>query len=158
MKPDFPYDTPDLNIHYLIAKNQEANTTSSMITVIFLFFSIVIYSLFEGILTNYRTRLIKLTKLVYLIDTVHDLNLELDDVDALIECLEEQVPDNMEPDGSESTSDGGRDEEDEEDSQNEPINLMVNLDGNSRRVLRSQTRKTSKSNNLDIKGNGWKHD
>ena len=150
-----PYDNSELNIEYLIAKNQEANTTSSMITVIFLFFSIVIYSLFEGILPNYSTRLIKLTKLVYLIDTVHDLNLELDDVDALIECLEEQVTDNMEPDGSESTSDGGSDEEDDEDSQNEPINLMVNLDGNSRRVLRSQTRKSS---NLDIKGNGWKLD
>jgi len=153
MNTTLPYDNCDLNIEYLIAKNQEVNTTSSMITVIFLICSIVMYSLFDGILINYRTRLIKLTKLVYLIDAVHNLNLELDDVDGLIECLEEQE----EPviDDSESVSDCGSDDEDSEGSQSEPINLMVHLDGDRRRVLRSQTRKPS---NLDIKGNGWKLD
>lgn len=148
-----PYDNSELNIEYLIAKNHEVNTTSSMITVIFLFFSIVMYSLFNGILTNYMSRIIKLTKLVYLIDNVYNLNLELDDVDSLIECLEEQVVGH-----SESESDGGSDHEDEEDSQKEPINLMVNLDSNSRRVLRSQTQKTPTSNSIVIKGNGWKLD
>jgi hypothetical protein len=114
------------------------------------------YSLFDGILINYRTRLIKLTKLVYLIDIVHNLNLELNDVDGVIEYLEEQE----EPviDDSESVSDCGSDDEDSEGSQSEPINLMVHLDGDRRRVLRSQTHNKSISNNLDIKGNGWKLD
>ena len=148
-----PYDNSELNIEYLIAKNHEVNTTSSMITVIFLFFSIVMYSLFERLLSNYNTRLIKLTRLVYLIDAVHNLNLELDDIDSLIECLEEQVVGH-----SESESDGGSDDDSSDDSQNETINLMVNLNNNSRRVLRSQTRKTSESNSLVIKGKGWKLD
>jgi hypothetical protein len=59
---------------------------------------------------------------------------------------------------SESESGCGSDDEDSDDSQSEPINLMVHLDGDRRRVLRSQTHNKSISNNLDIKGNGWKLD
>ena len=107
----------------------------------------------------YKSRLFKLTRLVYLIDKAYNLNLELDDIDGLIQCLEDQVePDNNNNDDSESASDCGSADEEDEDSQDEPINLMINLDDNSRRVLRSQTQKKSNSNNLVIKGKGWKLD
>ena len=163
MNIQLPYDNNELNVHYLLAKNQEANTTSSMIIVCFICLGCLLYTLSESIIRRYRKKLLKANVIITLIKKIHNLDLDLNDCDTLILKLEKQLIDKEHQDsssgsesgsGSESDSGSGSDSGQNNTSENETINLSVRLNESGRRILRSSTN----SNNLNIKGKGWKLD
>ena len=174
MNIQLPYENSDLNVQYLLAKNTEVNTTSSMITVCFLAMLFIMYNTSKSVINNYKSQNIQLQYILNLLNKVYKLDLDLSDLGKLINTLEEKTDESENESENESDcgSDGdggstnawnlymmdrgGSDEENTHNS-NETINLMVTLDDNSRRVLRSHTKNSSDSN-LVIKGKGWKLD
>lgn len=157
MNIQLPYENPDLNVQYLIAKNTEVNTTSSMITLCFFIMLFIMYNLSHSVINNYKSKNLQLHYIIYLINKVNKLGLDLTDLPKLVKTLEEQN-DKLESESeSESDAESGSDDDLSENDENETINLMVTLDQNSRRVLRSHTKNLSDSN-LVIKGKGWKLD
>ena len=153
MNIQLPYENSDLNVQYLLAKNTEVNTTSSMITVCFLVVLFFMYNTSKSVIDNYKSKNIQLQYILNLLNKVYKLDLDLTDLGKLMNTLEEKADES----DSESESDSGSDDEQNTNDSNETINLMVTLDDNSRRVLRSQTKNNSDSN-LIIKGKGWKLD
>ena len=153
MNTNLPYENPELNVQYLIAKNTEVNTTSSMITLCFLVMLFIMYNLSYNVINSYKSKNLQLHYIVYLINKVHKLELDLTDLPQLVKTLEEQTDES----DTESEADSGSDSEENLSESDETINLMVTLDQNSRRVLRSHTKNKSDSS-LVIKGKGWKLD
>ena len=92
-----------------------------------------------------------------LLNKVYKLDLDLSDLGKLMNTLEEKADESESESESEAESDTGSGDEENTNNSNETINLMVTLDDNSRRVLRSHTKNRSDSN-LVIKGKGWKPD
>lgn len=173
MNIQMPYDNNELNVQYLLAKNQEVNTTSSMLIVCFLGVGCLFYTLSESIIRRYRKKLLKANVIITLIKKIHNLDLDLNDCDTLILKLEKQLIDKELQDissesgsgsdsesgsgsdsasGSESNSGSGSDTGQKNTPQNETINLSVRLNESGRRIIRSNTN----YNNLNIKGKGWK--
>ena len=159
MNIQLPYDNNELNVHYLLAKNQEANTTSSMIIVCFICLGCLFYTLSESIIRRYRKKLLEADIIITLIKKIHNLELDLNDCDTLIlklekQLLDKELQDSLSGSGSESDSGSGSDTGQNNTSKNETINLSVRLNESGRRIIRSSTN----SNNLNIKGKGWKLD
>ena len=157
MNIDLPYQNSDLNVQYLISKNTEANTTASMITLCFLMVLFLMYNLSNSVINNYKSKNLQLHYIIYLLNKVHKLELDLSDLPKLVKSLEDQTDESDSESDSESEAASGSDGDENECDENETINLMVTLDQNSRRVLRSHTKNMSDSN-LVIKGKGWKLD
>ena len=157
MNIDLPYQNSDLNVQYLISKNTEANTTASMITLCFLMVLFLMYNLSNSVINNYKSKNLQLHYIIYLLNKVHKLELDLSDLPKLVKSLEDQTDELDSESDSESEAESGSDGDENEGDENETINLMVTLDQNSRRVLRSHTKNMSDSN-LVIKGKGWKLD
>jgi len=155
MNIQLPYENADLNVQYLLAKNTEVNTTSSMITVCFLAVLFIMYNTSKSVIDNYKSQNIQLQYMLNLLNKVYKLDLDLSDLGKLMNTLEEKADESESE--SESESDTGSGDEENTNNSNETINLMVTLDDNSRRVLRSHTKNRSDSN-LVIKGKGWKLD
>ena len=154
MNIDLPYQNSDLNVQYLISKNTEANTTASMITLCFLMVMFLMYNLSNSVINNYKSKNLQLHYIIYLLNKVHKLELDLSDLPKLVKSLEDQTDGESD---TESEAASGSDDDENVCDENETINLMVTLDQNSRRVLRSHTKNMSDSN-LVIKGKGWKLD
>ena len=157
MNIQLPYENADLNVQYLLAKNTELNTTSSMITVCFLAMLFIMYNTSKSVIDNYKSQNIQLQYMLNLLNKVYKLDLDLSDLGKLMNTLEEKADESENESESESESDTGSGDEENTHNSNETINLMVTLDDNSRRVLRSHTKNSSDSN-LVIKGKGWKLD
>ena len=157
MNLQLPYENSDLNVQYLISKNTEANTTSSLITLCFLVMLFIMYNLSHTVINNYKSKNVQLHYIIYLLNKVHKLELDLNDLPQLVKTLEEQTGESDSESEGESDAESGSDSDENNGNENDTINLMVTLDQNSRRVLRSHTKNRSDSN-LVIKGKGWKLD
>jgi len=157
MNIQLPYDNSELNVQYLLAKNTELNTASSMITVCFLVMLFIMYNTSKTVINSYKSKNLQLQYILNLLNQVYKLDLDLSDLSKLINTLEDQADELESESESESESDTGSADDENIADTNETINLMVTLDNNSRRVLRSNTKHLSDSN-LVIKGKGWKLD
>ena len=152
MNIHLPYDNNDLNVNYLLAKNQELNTTSSMIVVCFMFLGCLFYSLSDSIIGKYRNKQNKLIIIVKLLNKIHNLELDLSDLDAIIFDLEYELDKDSES-HSESESESESESHSESDSElDKDINLSIRINETGRRVLRNNRNNET----LHIKGKGWK--
>lgn len=128
------------------------------------------YNTSKSIIDNYKSKNIQLQYILNLLNNVYKLDLDLSDLGNLVNTLEEKTDESENESDCGSDGDGGstnawnlymmdRGGSDEENTNksDDTINLMVTLDDDSRRVLRSHKKKNSDSN-IVIKGKGWKLD
>tara|TARA_B100001057_G_C22854191_1_gene952117 strand:- start:2881 stop:3402 length:522 start_codon:yes stop_codon:yes gene_type:complete len=163
-----PYDNCQLNLEYIIGKNREISISSNMILLFFLFVTYSLYSAYNSRITTTVNIINKYITLISEINSSYDI-FDLDDVDITSpDNLLEYFIENHDNEGSEAS-------EASEDS-DEDHNLIVTLDkNNSRRVLRSDTRrqeveykfdrdyqfplvrkrKSKSTSNLGISGKNW---
>ena len=76
MNIQLPYDNNELNVHYLLAKNQEANTTSSLIILCFFCLGCLLYSISNTLLKTYKKKFIDAKYIILLLNKIHKLDLE----------------------------------------------------------------------------------
>ena len=172
-----------ITIEYLLAKNQEANMVSNMITIMFLISNYLIYRLLHKTnkrLINKYNYILELFNKKYNIGNIDDLDLLLLKLKEELESSnnseeedvesEEEDDDSEEEESEEEDDDSEEEEEEEEESEEEEEEKLDNTDNSKyTTVLRSRNKKNHEviygfdreyktEDNLGINGKNWSLD